>query len=56
MQGGKIPGVDLEALRARAQASAERIWAGWQRSDALGRSAEALSPWSFCPSSARDER
>jgi cytosine/adenosine deaminase-related metal-dependent hydrolase len=56
MQGGKIPGVDLETLRARAQASAERIWAGWQRSDALGRSAEALSPWSFCPSCARDER
>jgi len=49
MQAGKIPGVDLDALRMRAQASAERIWAGWQGSDALGRSAERMSPWSFCP-------
>ncbi|MGE0874533.1 MAG: chlorohydrolase family protein [Burkholderiales bacterium] len=49
MQAGSIPGVDFAALRARAQASAERIWAGWQASDALGRSADALSPMSFCP-------
>ncbi len=47
MRDRVIPGVDLAALRARAQASAERIWNGWQSSDALGRSASQMSPWSF---------
>lgn len=49
MQAGKIPGVDLDTLRKRAQSSAEGIWANWQGSDSLGRSAERMSPWSFCP-------
>ena len=41
MQGGRIPGVDLEAIRARAQAAGERVWANWHtvrsaRTDARG--------------------
>ncbi len=55
MQGGRIPGVDVDALRTRAQASAERIWANWQSSDALGRTADEMSPWSFCPSCRMEE-
>ena len=47
MRDRVIPDVDLPALRARAQASAGRIWNGWQSSDALGRSAGQMSPWSF---------
>ncbi len=54
MQGGKIPSVDFAALRARAQAAAERIWANWQHSDPLGRTAVQMSPWSFCPACERD--
>jgi len=55
MQGGKIPGIDFAALRARAQANGEKIWAGWQQSDPLGRTALQASPWSFCPSCDRDD-
>jgi cytosine/adenosine deaminase-related metal-dependent hydrolase len=55
MQGGRIPGVDFAALRARAQANGEKIWAGWQQSDPLGRTALQASPWSFCPACDRDE-
>jgi len=55
MRGGRIPGVDVDALRTRAQASAERIWANWQSSDALGRTADEMSPWSFCPSCRMEE-
>ena len=47
MRDRVIPGIDMPLLRSRAQASAERIWSGWQRSDALGRSADRMSPWSF---------
>jgi len=54
MQGGRIPGIDFASLRARAQAAAERLWAGWQGSDPLGRSAAQMSPWSFCPSCGPD--
>jgi len=45
--GGRIPGVDFAALRDRAQAAGERIWGGWQHWDALGRTAEEMSPFSF---------
>ena len=55
MKGGRIPGIDLASLRERAQAAAERLWAGWQGSDPLGRSAQAMSPWSFCPACGRDD-
>jgi cytosine/adenosine deaminase-related metal-dependent hydrolase len=44
---GRIVGVDFAELRARAQAAGERIWSGWQNWDALGRSAEQMSPSSF---------
>ncbi len=54
MQGGRIPGIDFASLRARAQSSAERLWAGWQGSDPLGRSAAQMSPLSFCPSCGPD--
>ena len=54
MQGGVIPGVDLDAIRRRAQAAGERIWAHWHQSDPLGRTHEEASPWSFCPACWRD--
>jgi 5-methylthioadenosine/S-adenosylhomocysteine deaminase len=54
MQGGKIPGVDLEAIRRRAQAAASRVWEGWHKSDPLGRTHEEAAPWSFCPAHYRD--
>ena len=54
MQGGVIPGVDLNAIRQRAQASAEEIWAGWHKSDPLGRTAEQMCPTAFCPTCYRD--
>jgi 5-methylthioadenosine/S-adenosylhomocysteine deaminase len=54
MQGGRIPGVDLDALRARAQAAGERVWANWHKSDPLGRTHEEAAPWSFCPACYRD--
>jgi 5-methylthioadenosine/S-adenosylhomocysteine deaminase len=47
VSGGRIPGVDFGALRDRAQAAGERIWGGWQHWDALGRTAEEMSPFSF---------
>jgi len=55
MQNGRIPGVDLGALRSRAQEAGERIWANWHASDPLGRSHEEVCPWSFCPASYRDD-
>ncbi len=47
MQDGRIPGVDFAALRTQAQEAGERIWAGWQGWDPLGRSAAEMSPFSF---------
>jgi 5-methylthioadenosine/S-adenosylhomocysteine deaminase len=47
MEDRRIPGVDLPALRERAQASGEDVWAQWQQWDALGRTADEMSPWSF---------
>ncbi len=54
MEGGVIPGVDLDAIRERAQASAEEIWGGWHKSDPLGRTADEVCPIAFCPACYRD--
>jgi 5-methylthioadenosine/S-adenosylhomocysteine deaminase len=45
--GGRIPGVDVAALRAQAQAAGERIWSGWANWDPLGRSADEMCPFAF---------
>jgi 5-methylthioadenosine/S-adenosylhomocysteine deaminase len=55
MQNGRIPGLDLDAVRLRAQEAGERIWENWHTSDPLGRTHEQTCPWSFCPASYRDE-
>src|SRR5712671_1370965 len=47
MENGRIPGIDFAALRAQAQAAGERVWSGWQNWDPHGRTAEAMSPYSF---------
>jgi cytosine/adenosine deaminase-related metal-dependent hydrolase len=47
MEARTIPGVDFGLLRRKAQASAEHIWDRWQEWDALGRTADEASPWSF---------
>ncbi|HUP94255.1 MAG TPA: chlorohydrolase family protein [Burkholderiales bacterium] len=54
MQNGRIPGVDLDQVRKRAQEASERIWANWHTSDPLGREADEICPASFCPASFRD--
>lgn len=54
MEKGRIAGVDLDAIRNRAQEAGERIWANWHTSDPLGRTHEEACPWSFCPTSYRD--
>jgi 5-methylthioadenosine/S-adenosylhomocysteine deaminase len=45
--GGRVAGVDLAALRAEAQAAAERIWGGWAAWDPLGRTADEMCPFAF---------
>ena len=47
MEQGRIPGVDLESLRRQAQEAAEYAWDHLKDWDALGRTAEEMSPWSF---------
>ncbi len=47
MQGGRIPGVDIEAIRAAGQVAGEAIWSNWQDWDPDGRTAEQMSPMSF---------
>ena len=47
MRERAIPGVDLAALRREAQAAGEEVWARLPEWDALGRTAEQMSPWSF---------
>ena len=54
MEGRVIPGIDLNAVRAQAQASGEQVWAGWHESDPLGRTADEMCPIAFCPSCYRD--
>lgn len=47
MTGGIIPGIDMAALAADAQAAGELIWASLPEWDPRGRTAEQASPWSF---------
>ena len=47
VEQGQIPEVDLEDLRAQAQEAAESAWNHLSDWDALGRTAEEMSPWSF---------
>ncbi len=47
LEGRRIPGVDLEALRRNTQKAGEQAWAQLQEWDTLGRTAEEMSPWSF---------
>jgi 5-methylthioadenosine/S-adenosylhomocysteine deaminase len=47
MENGRIPGVDLSDVRARAQAAGEEVWARLEEWDPLRRTAEQMSPWSF---------
>jgi cytosine/adenosine deaminase-related metal-dependent hydrolase len=54
MQNGRIAGLDIDALRQRAQEAGERVWGNWHTSDPLGRTHDEMCPWSFCPASYRD--
>jgi 5-methylthioadenosine/S-adenosylhomocysteine deaminase len=47
MQGGRISGVDIEAVRAAGQAAGEAIWSNWQDWDPDARTADQMSPMSF---------
>lgn len=47
MEGRRIPGLDINALRAEAQAAGEYQWDHWHEWDPLGRRAEVINPWSF---------
>jgi cytosine/adenosine deaminase-related metal-dependent hydrolase len=47
MSERRIPGVDLAAIRREAQAAGEDVWARLPEWDALGRTAEQMSPWSY---------
>ncbi len=49
VEAGRVAGVDLAAVRREAQAAAEDVWARLPEWDALGRTAEQMSPWSFPP-------
>ncbi len=42
-----IPGVDLTRLRMAAQEAGEDVWRRLPEWDALGRTADQMSPWSF---------
>jgi 5-methylthioadenosine/S-adenosylhomocysteine deaminase len=47
MKDRNIVGCELEALRARMQEAAVKVWQSWQESDPLGRTADEMSPFSF---------
>jgi len=47
MEGRRIPGIDLTALRLEAQEAGEAVWARVQEWDPLERTADEMSPWSF---------
>ena len=47
MRDRVIPGIDLAAVRAEAQAAGEAVWRRVQEWDPLGRTAAEISPWSF---------
>lgn len=51
MEGGVIPGIDLDAVRDEAQRLGEEVWATVEEWDPLGRSAEEACPWSYPPHS-----
>lgn len=51
MENGVVPGIDVDALRAQAQASGDGVWASVKDWDPKGRTAEEVSPWSFPPHS-----
>jgi cytosine/adenosine deaminase-related metal-dependent hydrolase len=54
MRGRQIPGLELAAVRTAAQAAGETTWAGWHKSDALGRTADEMCSPAFCPAGFRD--
>jgi 5-methylthioadenosine/S-adenosylhomocysteine deaminase len=47
MEHRRIPGVDFDDLGVRAQEAGQAVWSRLQEWDALGRTAEHMSPWSF---------
>jgi cytosine/adenosine deaminase-related metal-dependent hydrolase len=47
LQARRLPGLELEGIRAEAQQIGEDLWARMQDWDALGRTADEMSPWSF---------
>jgi cytosine/adenosine deaminase-related metal-dependent hydrolase len=47
MEGGKIPGVDFNDIRSKAQASGENVWASLPDWDPLGRNAEVACPYCY---------
>jgi len=47
MQNRKIPGLDIDKLRADAQRAGEYQWNHWHEWDPLERTAEQINPWSF---------
>jgi hypothetical protein len=47
MEDRRIPGLDLGDLGRRAQQAGEAVWSRLPEWDALGRTAEQMSPWSF---------
>jgi cytosine/adenosine deaminase-related metal-dependent hydrolase len=53
MRGGRIPGLDIDAVRGEAQLAAERIWSRLQNWDPLERTVDQMCPLSFCPDAER---
>lgn len=47
MEGRRIPGIDLAAVRREAQQAGEEVWERLQEWDPLKRAADQMSPWSF---------
>jgi 5-methylthioadenosine/S-adenosylhomocysteine deaminase len=47
MEGGVIPGVDFDEIRAEAQTAGEEVWDTLQEWDMLGRHAEEACPMSY---------
>lgn len=48
MKNGKIPGLDLDSLRAEVQQAAEQIWQLLPSWDLLERTVDQMCPLSFC--------
>jgi cytosine/adenosine deaminase-related metal-dependent hydrolase len=47
MHNRTIEGCDIAGLRRRMQDAAQAVWASWQVTDSLGRTADQMSPFSF---------